>query len=316
MALAPNLSIVGLVLLTLFLLGVSAVLLRQEGFQEGFQMKSYSTEDLEINTCPNYASEVQTARGSTDCCQGDLIDGKCNGSTFCTKSPAYEGVPTCMEAWRTYFTKKGTDLCPSTMRNYFEDVTDPTKEKGCSVSGISLDGKQPMDGTLKKCKVYSSESDNRSKIDSCYTEKRRAKIQCPVVNSQSPEAIVYEDRQSKKLLFRCDYPFELGMPSFCFEKSSVYEYLDSVFPGWRSSTLISGVDDVVCDNYIRTREKARAEANRLQAEQRAREAAEAARKAAEDARARAEADAKRRADEASRLQQQLDEANRRLQRCR
>lgn len=316
MALAPNLSIVGLSLLTLFLVGVCAVLLRQEGFKEGFQVKAYSTEDLEINTCPTYASEIQTARGSTDCCQGDLIDGKCNGSTFCTKSPAYEDIPTCMEAWRTYFTKKGQDLCPPTMRNYYEDVTDPTKLKGCSESGISPDGKQPTDGTKKKCKIYPAESDNRSKIDSCYTEKRRAQIQCPVVNSQSPEAIVYEDKGTKKLLFRCDYPYELGMPSFCFEKTAFYDYLDTNNPGWRSSNWVSGVNDALCENYLATREKMRAEANRLQAEQRAREAAEAARREFERKWNQALQDLRRRREESSRLQQQLDEANRRLRNCR
>ncbi len=60
----------------------------------------------------------------------------------------------------------------------------------------------------------------------------------------------------------------------------------------------------------------RAEADRLQAEQRAREAAEAARREFERKWNEALQEARRRREEASRLQQQLEEANRRLRNCR
>jgi hypothetical protein len=174
-----------------------------------------------------------------------------------------------------------------------------------------------MDGTAKQCKVYNSEGDNTAKLDSCYIEKLRTKIQCPVVNGSSPEATAqpdYSDR-SKLMFFQCQYPYELGMPDRCFEKKSIYAYADRAFPGWQTRGT-DHLDNQLCDNYIKRREESRAEANRLQAEQKAREAAEAKARAEADARARAEADLKKRMDEASRLQQQLDEANRRLQSCK
>ncbi len=311
---ASTLTLGILVSITLVLLAASLILLQREK-KEGFATQSYSVNELDINTCPSFASEIQTAKGSTDCCQGDMIDGKCNGTTFCTKSPAYEGVPSCVDKWRQYFKDKGANFCPPTMPNYYEDVTNTSSAKGCSAGPISNDGKMPMDGSAKQCKVYVSEEDNLSKIDSCSVEKQRAKIQCPVVNGRSPEASALLDSYSKKILFKCEYPFELGMPDRCFEKNSLYSYFDKIFPSWRSSAVVN-LDPYICENYLAERDKARGEANRLQAEQKARAAAEAARKAAEDAKAKAEADAKKRADEASRLQQQLDEANRKLQQCR
>jgi hypothetical protein len=105
------------------------------------------------------------------------------------------------------------------------------------------------------------------------------------------------------------------MPDRCFEKNSLYSYFDKIFPSWRSSEVVN-LEPYICENYIAEREKARGEANRLQAEEKKRKEAEAARNAAEEAKAKAEADARKKADEASRLQQQLDEANSRLKNCR
>jgi hypothetical protein len=201
------------------------------------------------------------------------------------------------------------------MPNYYEDVENSSGPKGCSAGPIQDTGKMPTDGTAKQCKIYASEADNKTKIDSCYIEKLRAGVQCPLVNSKSPEATLKDF--NGKILFACEYPFELGMPNIAFEKNSLFAYFDSTFPNWRTNASWSEwINGYTLDNYIAQREKARANADRLQAEQKAREAAQAQAKAAADAQAKAEADAKKRAEEASRLQQQLDEANRKLQSCK
>jgi hypothetical protein len=315
---ASKVSLLFLILTTVSLLVLSYFLLQKEN-REGFQVQQYSVQNLDINTCPPFAVEIQTAKGYTDCCQGDMVDGKCNGTTFCTKSPAHDDIKTCQEAWREYFSKKGADFCPPTMPNYYEDVVNTSGPKGCSAGPITEDGKQPKDTTSKQCKVYPSEEDNKAKLDSCFAEKERAKVQCPAVNGTSPSAAFYKDwrDQSKYLAITCDYPFEIGMPTQCFDKKSVELALDTLYPNWRNDTYqVDWVKLNSCDNYISRRESSRQEANKLQAEQKAREDAQAKAKAAADARAAAEAEAKKRADEASRLQQQLDEANRQLRNCK
>ena len=97
-----------LITVTIVLLIVSYFMIPKG--QEGFNNPSYTVRNLEINTCPIFAPEIQTAKGKTDCCQGDMIDGKCNGKTFCTKSPAYDGIPGCVDAWRQHFMKKGIEF--------------------------------------------------------------------------------------------------------------------------------------------------------------------------------------------------------------
>ncbi len=314
---ASKTVLIVLISTTLALLVVSYFLWKPET-KEGFET-SYSVDMLQINTCPTFAMEIQTTKGSTDCCQGDMVDGKCNGTTFCTKSPAYMGVPNCIDAWREYFTKKSSDICPSTIPNYYEDVTNPASQKGCSAGPISSDGKMPKDTTSKQCKIYTSEEDNKTKSDSCYVEKLRAKVQCPAINRISPPAALYPDwrDKSKYLAITCDYPFEIGMPLQCFDRASVERYLDTVTPNWRTNTgQVNWLNINSCDNYLNRRESSRTEASRLQEEERKRKEAQAAADASNKAREQAEANAKKRADEASRLQQQLDEANRKLQQCK
>jgi hypothetical protein len=287
--------------------------------KEGFQTQGYSVNDLDINTCPPSAPEIQTSKGSTDCCTGDLIDGKCNGTTFCTKSPAYPGVSSCVDKWRSYFKDKGVNFCPPTMPNYYENILKGAAPKGCSAGPILQDGTLPKDGTAKQCKIYPNEDDNKTKTDSCYIEKERSKIQCPVVNGNSPPATFRMDWRdpSKFIFFQCEYPYELGMPSQCFDGKTLQEFATKLYPNWRTnSSWVTQINSLSCENYITQRESARNEATRLQSEQRAREAAEKARREEEERRRKAEEEATRRAAEASRLQQQLDEANRRLQNCR
>jgi len=314
---ASKITLAFLITVTVALLGASYFLLKQEPSTEGFQTQPYTVNDLDINLCPSYATEIQTAKGSTDCCQGDMIDGKCNGTTFCTKSPAYPGVKACVDKWREYFKDKGVNMCPPTMPNYFENIQNKNAIKGCSAGPIVADGSVPKNSTAKQCKIYMSEADNLRKLDSCYIEKLRAKVQCPVVNSQSPSANLMPESwrdPSALALITCNYPFEIGMPDMCFDRQSVELYWDRNEPNWRSrSNYIQWLNEISCENYIRKRNASREEANRIEAERRAREAAEQARRQEEERRKRAEEEARRQAEEARRLQQQLEEARRKSQ---
>ena len=313
MALTKSLSI-------LLLLGVLAVLATflfgHQGQQtEGFAVRSYSVQDLTLNACPSYASEVQTARGSTDCCQGDLVDGKCNGSTFCTKSPAYTGVKNCTDAWRLYFADKGTNVCPATMRNYYEDVTNPGAAKGCSEGPISADGKRPTDGSKKKCTIYPTETDNKTKPDSCYLEKERSKIQCPVVNRQSPQAMMQVNPTTKAFqYFYCQYPFELGIPDKCMDSTTFTAYYTTVNPNWRTDSHASQqLKESLCSQYIATRNRAYDMLRKLEEERRAREAAEAKTRKVFSLFSKLKSLFTQSKAQASRLQLQLDVANRKAQ---
>lgn len=310
-------SFVFLISVTIVLLLVCFSLFRQEK-EEGFANPVYTVKNLEINACPTFAPEVQTAKGKTDCCQGELIDGKCNASTFCTKSPAYDSVKGCVDTWRTYFQKKSTDLCPATMQNYYEDITKPNSLKGCSAGPILKDGKAPQSGTAKQCKIYPTEVENLTKTDSCYLEKERIRIQCPVVNRSSPTASMQVDPVSKKFqYFFCQYPLELGLPDKCFDKKTFYLHYDATRRNWRTEKgTFELAQKNICDNYIVERNKAKELNDRLERERREREAAQARLRALQSRFNSFMNLFKRNQQNSSRLQQQLDEANRKAQQCK
>lgn len=304
------------ILLTVSLLLLCSYLLQGCTQVEGFTAGAYTTADLKINTCPPYATEIQTAKGNTDCCQGDMVDGKCNATTFCTKSPAYESVKACLDVWREYFTKKGNDLCPATMRNYYEDITKVGSEKGCSAGAILEDGTLPAEPTKPKCKIYQSEEDNRTMKDSCYLEKERLKITCPYVNGQSPPTELQVNRATQRFeMFFCQYPFEPEIPNLCYDQTTLFSYMDKTRPSWRTSSF-QGVNDQTCANYIVRRQNALLEKQRREEERRKREEAERRLRDLQNRWNNLFARFRRSSQDQSRLQQQLDEANRKAQECK
>lgn len=269
---SPMIFLIGI---TLFLLIVSGFMLNQEK-SEGFTNRGYTVNSLVINTCPPFAGEIQTSKGSTDCCQGDMVDGKCNGTTFCTKSPAYSGVANCVDKWREYYQKKGNDFCPGTMPNYFEDIQNSNALKGCSAGAISNDGKRLTNPQVPKCTIYPTESQNQTRPDSCSLEKQRLKIQCPVINGKSPVPIARVNKETNTFeLFYCQYPFEAQIPDRCLDQVTAQMYFDRTNPNWRTNSILGqSVRDQFCGNYIKEREKAKERLRQLEIERQKREAAE------------------------------------------
>ena len=266
--------------------------------KEGFQGRQYTTNDLVINLCPSFANEVQTAKGSTDCCIGDLVDGRCSGNTFCTKSPGRPGVPTCIDAWRNYYKTKGETLCPATIRNYFENILNNRAPIGCSTSGIQILGAAPTDWNAKKCFLYKTEESTKRKIDSCDVEKRRMRVQCPIVNGRSPDPKTHPawwKDGSLLFAFECQYPFEIGVPLQCYDKTSLMQWWDYEHPGWRNdSNFHNWLEQVSCDNYLENRRKAKEAYDRMMEERRRREAAERRAREAEERARRARQENERR----------------------
>lgn len=265
---ASKVSLELLIGVTITLIIVS-VFLVQRSTSEGFATQGYSTASLKIEACPINTKEFNTAKGITVCCTGDNLDGKCSAKTICTKSPNEDGYPVCIDYWRSHFAEKGAQLCPANMPNYFEDVGNGLAEKGCSASGIQEEGKAPTNLAMKRCTIYENEKDNRSKADSCYLEKERLKIQCPVVDGKSPEAAAQIDLNKNTFnYFYCSYPVEPdNTPAQCNDEETIKAYYDRTQPNWRTTSSIE-VEDAVCKNYIVRRQKYKEEQRRLAEERR------------------------------------------------
>lgn len=214
---------------------------------EGFQTP---TVPLTLSTCPRWTKTIQTAKGFTDCCEGEMIDGKCSAKTFCTLSPSHDGIPTCIEAWRQYFKKQQKQYCPSSMPHYFEDTTVKNGQKGCSAASVRKDGIAPTNPNAQRCTVYASSSQNTERANSCFNEQRRLQVRCPVLPNYTSR-VVQASSKGKLSYFYCVYRSPLGLQQTCNDDGTYSSFLDRTNPNWKtanqepfSNTFCSNVQEV------------------------------------------------------------------------
>jgi hypothetical protein len=324
--------LIGMIVFIILMLWVAAELFKavETKTTEGFQ----STSQITINMCPLWAPQVQTAKGNTDCCEGDLADGKCNGNTFCTLSPAHDNVQTCINAWKQYYIDKSKQ-CPSTMANYFEDIKTRGGQKGCSAANTKEDGIAPVNPTAARCKIYPTEKENRERPDSCFVEKERLTVKCPPFSgytSRVENVLIKEGGVDKFGSFVCSYTNQLGQRNSCNDEKSLIAMWDRQNPNWRVSPgKYKQLEEISCKTFLARERKKEEERQRIEAERRRadeerkkREAAEKRfsnlrsvfdrfRRQAQEAAERA----KRAAEEQRRAaQRRVEELSRRLRGCK
>lgn len=137
---------------------------KQEGFVE-------LSNELSIGTCPaNSSMYVDKLTGVRMCCDGSLADGKCAGRIICAVAPqAKSGIPSCSEYRFAYLEQKGADRCPPGMGRYFEDPK--TGVRGCCAGPRNLEGTAPRDPNDRRCRLYPTQTEERTRADSCYNAK-------------------------------------------------------------------------------------------------------------------------------------------------
>ena len=137
---------------------------------EGFTTR---VSNIRITTCPNKSVAYVTKAGDTHCCDHDVVDKQCNGNIVCSLSPnPPNGIQTCTKLYADEWAKRATRFCPTSMPNYFGAFQRGMgKPEGCSVSVSTTDGSGPLNAGQPKCRVYSSQQDNRTMSDSCDTVK-------------------------------------------------------------------------------------------------------------------------------------------------
>ncbi len=324
--------LIGMIVFIILMLWVASELFKavEEKTTEGFQSRP---SNITINMCPQWAPQVQTAKGNTDCCEGDLVDGKCPKDAFCTLSPSHDGVPTCINAWRQYFVEKSKQ-CPSTMPNYFEDIKTRGGQKGCSVAATKEDGSTPVNLTARRCKIYPTEKENRENPDSCFVEKGRLAVSCPPFpgyTSRVESVLVKQGGVDKFGSYVCAYSNPLGQRNSCNDEKSLIAMWDRQDPNWRISPgRYAQIEQISCKTFLARERKKEEERLRIEAERRRADEERRKREAAEKkfsnlqglfARFRRQAQeaaerAKRAAEEQRRkAQQAMQQMQNRLKRC-
>ena len=176
-------------LLWLVFVGISAIII-------GYFLKYYAfndnviKEEFVVYGCPSGTTNYITDIGETNCCNGDVVDGECNGNNVCTLSPNNTaGLPACAEIHAKAAAAAAIAKCPEKIPNYFAALDGSLK--GCSVSNIMSDGSAPMDTSALQCILYSTAELDSSKLDSCqnYIANQLAlsavKTSCATLSSSS-----------------------------------------------------------------------------------------------------------------------------------
>jgi hypothetical protein len=267
-------------ILLLLWLGSDILKLAQQPVQEGF---ATATTNITLNFCPSWAPQAQTAKGNTDCCEGDIVDGKCNGKTFCTLSPPHDGIQSCLDAWKKYYANKSASQCPPTLPNYFEDQKNKQAPMGCSSSLTMDDGSKPKDGGAPRCRVYRTEKENREMRDSCFVEKGRLAVKCPPFagyTSKVELVTMKEGGVDKFGSYVCTYVNPMGQRNSCNDEKSLIAMWDRQNPNWRmNNSKYAELRNISCSTFIERerqkeleRQRAEAERRRAEEEKRKREA--------------------------------------------
>ena len=235
---------------------------------EGF---ASSQSGITLNFCPLWAPQIQTAKGNTDCCEGTLLDGKCTETSFCTLSPPYDDVLSCIDAWRNYFASKSTQ-CPATMANYFEEVKVQGGAKGCSASQTKEDGSAPVDTSARRCVIYNTEKENRENPNSCFVEKERLKIQCPPFSGYTSrvENVLFKQEGVDKFgSYVCSYSNPMGQRNSCNDEPSLINMWDRQDPNWRlNKSKYTELNNISCKTFLERERQKELERQRLEAERR------------------------------------------------
>lgn len=232
-----------------------------ERFQNpGMMMGLYN--DLSISMCPSDAPQIQTVKGNTDCCQGSLVNGKCQGKTVCTLSPTHDGIPSCIDYWKMYFTEKSNKVCPKGMTYYFEDIGKPANRKGCSVVPTEPSGKKPTDESARKCIIYNTQTENVQKSNSCYNEKLMGSIRCPEYKGEVPKASKIQIGDIT--IFSCSYIQTPPGRKECLEDSGYKLFLGRYWPNWETQPWSQQVRDYFCSNFVSGQQRQENERNALQ----------------------------------------------------
>lgn len=247
--------------------------------------EGFASDSLQVRFCPSNAPVIQTSTGYTDCCDGELLDGKCKGTVICTQSPSHDSIPTCPDYWKDYFKKKSASVCPPSITNYYENVKDSNADKGCSASSPVADGSAPSDPRAPRCRVYETANDNKTRMDSCHIAKLKEKVRCPVLSDAITTEVKVASNGTGYAYLYCFYTSNTGIPSFCGEDKSYIAYLDKAIPNWKTSSYWGPqLQESLCSNFLdaRNTNSREAQKKRLDDERRKREEAEKALKDAQE----------------------------------
>jgi hypothetical protein len=209
----------------------------KEGFAE--TPSTADDSDIQISMCPQGSTAIQTGKGDTDCCDGDVVDFKCRKNLICTLSPTHDGIPSCVEYLKKYLREKAVQECPTKFPRYWEDKA--TNKKGCVAGKRLPDGSGPKDTPTfeNSCKGFANEKDGRNTYGSCYNAKYNEAMICPERAGLGSERGYHGAWWSGSVdkvpnLHFCRPVNEMRTYDLCYDDNTLRQWWDTLWPQWRT----------------------------------------------------------------------------------
>jgi hypothetical protein len=221
-------------LIWLLCIGIAALaigLLIKSISNEGFTSTDSS---IIISACPAKTTTYITPQGDTNCCDGDIVDDRCNGRDVCSLSPSSpNGLMSCADWIIKEWKARSRRFCTKSMPYYFGTMDRNSDDiQGCSASRCTPDGGSPQDPNKPKCKIYETSVDDYGQIDSCFNAVALDKLQCPIATAKKD--LIFTGKKSGILspaLLRCTYippnGSSLNVPVHCNDVDRFETYINT-----------------------------------------------------------------------------------------
>lgn len=219
---------VGAILVALLLLIVSQMYLRP------FAARHTAAEGLtNMIACPGGLKEY-TTNSAVNCCEGEVLGGKCQGTPKCTLSAKSDGLPQCADYYRTHISDMSRRYCPRSMPRYYE-----IEGRGyCTSAQLKSDGSGPLDAAgAKFCNVLATPEQRYNSPKSCLNVRRLDEMKITTSGGERITKNIVEQTRGKPVLLLATITNGLQTRN-CYDRASTEQYLDATNPQWRSDPQV------------------------------------------------------------------------------
>lgn len=226
-------------LIWLLCVGVAAIIVglflrEQEGFTSGDASGTTGADSgaatpasatrpsvINITACPSGSVSYVTSEGYTNCCDGDIVNGQCNGTDMCSLSySSVSNLRSCSDWITKEWILRGQKFCAKSIPYYFGTLNRTPGSEGCSASQCTGDGSAPTNPMQPQCVIYGNMADELANVDSCHNVAAMDAMVCPQADAKK-SIVSYDD--ALPAMLKCSYlpvnGSSKGMPVDCLDES-------------------------------------------------------------------------------------------------
>ena len=218
---------VGAILVALLLLIVSQMYLRPAA------TTAVSEGLTNLIACPAGLKEY-TTNNAVNCCEGEVLGGKCQGTPKCTLSAKSAGLPQCTDYYRARTSEMSHRYCPRSMPHYYE-----IDGRGyCTSAQLKSDGSGPLDTAgAKFCNVLATPEQRYNSPKSCLNVRRLDEMKVTTSGGERVTKNIIEQTKGKPVLLLATVTNGLQTRN-CYDRGAAEQYLDATNPQWRSDPQV------------------------------------------------------------------------------